>query len=53
MHALAAAIYTDYKQATSSNPEPYSQWFVCAVQDGQLRRSNLRKTVESFFSSAQ
>jgi hypothetical protein len=53
MHVLAAAVYTDYKQATSSNPEPYSQWFVRAVQDGQLRGSNLRKTVESFFSSAQ
>jgi len=51
MHVLAAAIYTDYKQASSSDPEPYSRWFVHAVQDGQLRGSNLQKTAQSFFSS--
>ncbi len=50
MHVLAAAMYTDYKQASSPNPEPYWQWFVRAVQDGQLRGSNLQKTVQSFFS---
>ena len=50
MHVLAAAMYTDYKQASSPNPEPYSQWFVRAVQDGQLRGSNLQKIVQSFFS---
>ena len=50
MHVLAAAIYMDYKQASSQNPESYSQWFVHAVQDGQLRGSNLLETVHSFFS---
>jgi hypothetical protein len=50
MHVLAAAIYTDYKQASFTNPESYSRWFVGAVQDGQLRGSNLQKTVRSFFS---
>jgi hypothetical protein len=50
MHVLAVAMYTDYKQASSPNPESYSQWFVRAVQDGQLRGSNLQKTVQSFFS---
>jgi hypothetical protein len=50
MHVLAAAIYTDYKQASSQNSKPYSQWFVPAVQDAQLRGSNLQKTVQSFFS---
>jgi hypothetical protein len=49
MHVLAAAIYMDYKQA-SSHPESYSQWFVHAVQDRQLRGSNLKETVQSFFS---
>jgi len=50
MHVLAAAIYTDYKQASSQNSKPYSQWFVQAVQGAQLRGSNLQKTVQSFFS---
>jgi hypothetical protein len=50
MHVLAAAIYMDYKQAFSATPEPYSQWFVHAVQDGQLRGSKLQETVSSFFS---
>jgi hypothetical protein len=51
MHVLAAAIYVDYKQASSSSPESYSQWFVRAAQDGQLRGNNLQQTVQSFFSS--
>lgn len=50
MHVLAAAMYTDYKQAFSVTPEPYSQWFTRAVQDGQLRGRNLQETVSSFFS---
>ncbi len=50
MHVLAAAIYADYKQASSANPTPYSTWFVGAVQDGQLRESKLQQTVQSFFS---
>jgi hypothetical protein len=52
MHVLAAAIYTDYKQASSANPDlSYAQWFVRAVQDGQLRGSNLQKAVQTFFSA--
>jgi hypothetical protein len=50
MHVLAAAIYTDYKQAASQKAQPYSEWFVHAVEDGQLRGANLQKTVEAFFS---
>jgi hypothetical protein len=52
MHVLAVALYTDYKQASSSKPEPYSQWFVHAVQDGQPRGANLQQTVQSFFSQS-
>jgi hypothetical protein len=50
LHVLAAAIYADYKQAPSP-PDSYAQWFVRAVQDGQLRGNNLQKTVQTFFSS--
>jgi hypothetical protein len=50
MHVLAVAIYTDYKQASSQNPGSYAQWFIRAVEDGQLRGSDLQKTVQSFFS---
>src|ERR1039457_4672024 len=50
MHVLAAAMYTDYKQGLFPNPQSYSQWFKRAVQDGQLRGSNLQQTVQSFFS---
>jgi len=52
MHVLAAVIYTDYKEASFQKPEPYSQWFVRAVEDGQLRGTSLQKTAESFFSPA-
>jgi|SRR5579863_323604 len=51
MHVLAVAMYTGYKQASSVTPEPYSQWFRRAVQNGHLRGSNLQKAVQSFFSS--
>jgi hypothetical protein len=50
MHVLAAAIYADYKQVSSPNLHSYARWFVHAVQDGQLRGSNLQKTVQTFFS---
>ena len=50
MHVLAVAIYTGYKQASSLTPESYSQWFTRAVQNEQLRGSNLQQTVQSFFS---
>jgi hypothetical protein len=53
MHILAAAIYVDYKQAMAQSPEPYSQWFVRAVQDGQIRGKNLVDTVKMFFSASQ
>jgi hypothetical protein len=52
MHVLAAALYSDYKQAWSLNPEPYSQWFIRAVEQRQLRGTKLEKTVQSFFSSS-
>jgi hypothetical protein len=52
MHVLAAAIYAGYTQAASETPQPYSDWFVRAVQTGQLRGSNLKKTVQSFFANA-
>jgi hypothetical protein len=50
MHVLAVAMYTDYKQASSQTAESYSQWFTRAVQNGVLRGSNLKETVQSFFS---
>jgi hypothetical protein len=50
MHLLAVALYTGYKQASSATPEPYSQWFSRAVHNGQLRGSDLQRTVQSFFS---
>jgi hypothetical protein len=50
MHVLAVAMYTGYKQASSPTPEPYSQWFTRAVQDGQLRGRQLEKAIQSFFS---
>ena len=37
MHLLAPAIYVSYKQALTQHPEPYSQWFVNAIENGQLR----------------
>jgi hypothetical protein len=53
MHILAVAMYTGYKRASSLTPESYSQWFTHAVQDRQLRGSNLQETVQSFFSPSQ
>jgi hypothetical protein len=52
MHLLAAAMYVGYKQAVDETPQPYSKWFVHAVEDGELRGSALGKTVESFFAAA-
>ncbi|MGA8507648.1 MAG: hypothetical protein WB762_18745 [Candidatus Sulfotelmatobacter sp.] len=51
MHVPAAALYSDYRQAWSSNPEPYSQWFVRAVREGQLRGTKLEKSVQPSFSA--
>ena len=50
MHILAVAMYAGYKQAYSATPESYSQWFTRAVQDGQLRGSQLENAAQSFFS---
>jgi hypothetical protein len=49
MHLLAPAIYVSYKQALSQHPEPYSQWFAHAVEDGQLRGPNLQRAIRKFF----
>ena len=49
MHLLAPAIYTSYKQSLSRNPQPYSQWFVSAVDVGHLRGGELQSTVRKFF----
>jgi hypothetical protein len=51
MHVLAAALYAGYKRAESETPQPYSKWITGAVESGRLRGSNLRKKVESFFST--
>jgi len=48
MHVLATAIYTDYKAALQRGPQKYSEWFVRAVEDGELRESNLQATVKHF-----
>ncbi len=48
MHILAAAIYSDYKAALKSHPESYSEWFVRAVKDGELRGEKLQATAKSF-----
>jgi hypothetical protein len=50
MHVLAATIYTDYKKAAG---QAYSQWFVRAVQDGELRGEGLKKTVQEFFAACR
>jgi hypothetical protein len=49
MHILARASYFSYKQALGQHPEPYSQWFVKAVEDGQLQGDKLQTTVRNFF----
>jgi hypothetical protein len=49
MHLLAPAIYVSYKQALGQHPQPYSQWFVNAVENGQLQGSNLERAVGRFF----
>jgi len=49
MHVLAPAIYVAYKQALAQHPEPYSQWFVQAVERGQLNGPPLRSAIRRFF----
>jgi hypothetical protein len=53
MHVLAAAIYSDYKAAYAQKPEPYEQWLVHAVTDGELTGERLRKTVANFFAAPE
>ena len=50
MHVLAVALYVGYKREDAEAPRPYSQWFIGAVQNGQLRGSALKDTIQSFFS---
>jgi hypothetical protein len=48
MHLLATAIYSDYKAAFQRSPKTYSEWFAHAVEDGELRGSNLQATTKHF-----
>jgi hypothetical protein len=50
MHVLAAAIYVQYKQARTLSTQPFSAWFVHAVENGDLLGSNLQNTVKDFFA---
>jgi len=50
IHALAAAIYVGYKAAVQQSSVTYSEWFVHAVESGELRGEKLRATVEAFFA---
>jgi hypothetical protein len=52
MHVLAVALYVGYKRADAEAPQAYSQWFIGAVQSGQLRGSALKETIQCFFSVA-
>lgn len=52
MHVLAAAIYSEYKQAIQRSPEPYSQWFVSAVAHGELQGQNLKAAIQQVMPSA-
>ena len=52
MHVLAAAIYMDYKAALQHGPKTYSDWFVQAVDDGELRGEKLKATIKTFFSES-
>jgi hypothetical protein len=51
MHLLAAAIYVEYKRALSQGAQPYSKWFVHAVESGDLREGKLQTAVRDFFSA--
>jgi len=52
MHVLAAVIYTNYKAALEHGPKSYSEWFVHAVEDGELRGDELQAAAKKFFSGA-
>jgi hypothetical protein len=53
IHVLAAAIYVGYKAALQHSPVTYSDWFVQAVNNGELRGDKLQATVKTFFSDAR
>jgi hypothetical protein len=53
MHVLATAIYTGYKAALKRGPLVYSEWFVHAVEDGELRGERMRATVNTFSAKAR
>jgi hypothetical protein len=49
MHVLAAAIYAGYRAALQHALHPYSDWFVHAVEGGELRGDKLQATIKTFF----
>jgi len=49
IHVLAPAAYVFYKQSLRNHPEPYSRWFVDAVEHGELRGDHLQATVRRYF----
>jgi hypothetical protein len=51
MHILAAALYAAYKEALAKQPQPYWQWLVRAVQNGQLRGAKLQASINAFFAA--
>ncbi len=52
MHLLATAIYVEYKRALNQSRQPYSKWFVRAVESGDLRGDKLQSTIRDFFSGS-
>ncbi len=52
MHMLAAVIYTNYKAALEHDPKSYSEWFVHAVEDGELRGDKLQAAAKKFVAGA-
>jgi hypothetical protein len=52
MHVLAAVFYTKYKAALQHEPVSYSEWFVHAVNDGELGGDKLQAVARQFFSES-
>jgi hypothetical protein len=50
IHILATAIYSQYERALYQSPQAYSEWFVHAVQSGELIGNKLQTTVGEFFA---
>ncbi|HEY6412475.1 MAG TPA: hypothetical protein VIX42_02230 [Edaphobacter sp.] len=53
MHVLAAAIYVDYKEALKHGPQTFSQWFIDAVANGELRDDKMQRTIKAFFLATE